>query len=252
MKKPRNILRAAIIEDEVDTQNLLSSIISEFCPDLTIVGTATSITAGKKLLEETKPDVVFLDIEIEEGTSFDLLQKIPNYNFNIIFTSAHDQYALEAFKYGAIDYLLKPYSPQDLLKSIERVRKSQYDAAIFNRIEYLIKQNASHSGTRIGIATTDGISFISINDIIRLAADRSYCYVHLSDGEKLLVSKPLKELQAQLTSDNFFRVHAKHLINIDYIKKYSKEDGGSIMMTDSSNIPIARRRKQEFLEVIYQ
>jgi len=252
MKKPRNTLRAAIIENELDAQSLLSSIISEFCPNLSLVGTAASISNGLTMLEETKPDIVFLDIEIEEGTSFEMLSKIPNYNFNIIFTTAYDHYALEAFKYGAIDYLLKPYSPQDVLAAIERVHKSHYDNAIFNRIEYLLKQNTSSSGSRIAINTSDGISFISINDIIRIEADRSYCYLHLSDGEKLLVSKPLKELESQLQPANFFRVHSTHLINTDYIKKYSKEDGGTIIMTDGSIISIARRRKQEFLETIFQ
>lgn len=242
------MVRTAIIEDEVDAQSLLSSIINEYCPSLQLVGIAGSISEGIALLEESKPDLVFLDIELEGGTSFQLLDRLKHISFRIIFTTAYDQYALKAFKYEAIDYILKPYSPQDVLKSVERVRKTQHDQAIFNRLDYLIKQNNTLQNTRINIQTSEGISLISVSDIVRLEADRSYCFVYLSDGERLLVSKPLKDFESQLPDDQFFRVHSAHLINKEYVKKYIKEDGGMIIMTDGRQVPIARRRKHEFLQ----
>lgn len=241
------MVRTAIIEDEVDAQSLLSSIIKEYCPSLQLVGIAGNISDGIALIEESKPDLVFLDIELEGGTSFQLLDRLKHMSFRIIFTTAYDQYALKAFKYETIDYILKPYSPQDVIKSIERVRRTQHDIAIFNRLEYLIEQNDTSQNTKINIQTCEGISLISISDIVRLEADRSYCFVYLSDGERLLVSKPLKDFESQLPEDQFFRVHSTHLINMEYINKYIKEDGGFIIMTDGSHVPLARRRKHEFL-----
>lgn len=250
VKHPLYMVRAAIIEDELDAQSLLSGIIREYCPSLQLVGKSGNVTDGLRLIEDTKPDLVFLDIEIEGGTSFQLLDRLKHMSFKIIFTTANDQYALKAFKYGAIDYLLKPYTPQDVLKSVQRVRRTQYDQAIFNRLDYLIKQNKPSQNIKINIATSEGMNIVSVSDIIRLEADRSYCFVCLSDGERMLVSKPLKDLESQLPSDIFFRVHSTHLINMDYIKKYIKEDGGSIVMNDGNHIPIARRRKAEFLALL--
>jgi len=244
------IVRAAIIEDESGIQSRLSGIIREYCPSVHLVGVAGNIADGLSLIEETKPDLIFLDIEIDGGTAFQLLDLVKHLSFNIIFAAAYDQYALKAFKYGAIDYLLKPHSPQDVLKSIERVRRTQYDQAIFNRLDYLIKQSKPTQNIKISIPSSEGVSIVSVSDIIRIEADRSYCFVCLSDGERILISKPLKELEVQLPDSQFFRIHSTHLVNMDYIKKYIKEDGGSVVTTDGSHLPIARRRKQEFLEML--
>jgi len=249
-KHPLYMIRVAIIENEVDAQSLLSSIIREYCPSLELVGMAKTVTQGLDLLENTKPDLVFLDIEIDEGTSFQLLDKLMHMSFKVIFTTAFDQHALKAFKYGAVDYLLKPYSPQDVLKSVERVKRSLYDQAIFNRLDYLIKNNSPKKNIKITIPTSEGVNVVSVSDIIRLEADRSYCFICLSNGERILVSKPLKDLEQTLPADMFFRVHTTHLINVDYIDRYMKDDGGYVIMNDGSQVPIARRRKQKFLELL--
>ncbi len=249
-KHPLHMIRVAIIENEEDAQYLLSSIIRDFCPSLELVGMAKTVSEGLELLESTKPDLVFLDIEIEDGTSFQLLDKLKHLTFKIIFTTAFDQHALKAFKYGAVDYLLKPYSPKDVLKSVERVKRSLYDQAIFNRLDYLIKNNSPQKNIKITIPTSEGVNVVSVSDIIRLEADRSYCFICLSDGERILVSKPLKDLEKALPKEMFFRVHTTHLINIDYIDRYIKDDGGYVIMNDSSQVPIARRRKQNFLELL--
>ena len=244
------MIHTVIIEDERDAVSLLSGIIQEYCPSLQIVGIAGNIIDGLKLIENVKPNLIFLDIEIEGGTSFHLLDRLKYVSFNIIFTTAYDQYALKAFKYGALDYLLKPYSPKDVLRSIERVIKIQYDQTIFNRLDYLIKQNKPSLNLKINIPTSEGMNIVTVNDIVRIEANRSYCFACLSDGERILVSKPLKDLESQLPDDMFFRAHSAHLINMDYVKKYIKEDGGSIVMNDECNIPIARRRKAEFLALL--
>ncbi len=244
------MIHTVIIEDERDAVSLLSGIINEYCPSLLIVGVAGNIPDGLKLIEDVKPNLVFLDIEIEGGTSFQLLDRLKHVSFKIIFTTAYDQYALKAFKYGAIDYLLKPYSPKDVVRSIERVKKTQYDQTIFNRLDYLIKQNKPSQNIKINIPTSEGMNIVSVSNIIRIEAYRSYCFAYLSDGDRILVSKPLKDLEAMLPDYMFFRVHSAHLINMDYVKKYIKEDGGSIVMNDGCHIPIARRRKSEFLAIL--
>lgn len=249
-KPPHYMVRVAIIENEQDAQSLLSSIIREYCPSLELVGIAKNISDGLLLIESTKPDLIFLDVEIDGGTSFQLLDKLMYMSFKVIFTTAHDHYAFKAFKYGAVDFLLKPYSPQDVLKAVERVRKNLYDQAIFNRLDFLIKNNKSDQNIKLNISTSEGVSVISVNDIIRVEADRSYCFICLSDGERVLVSKPLKELENSLPDNMFFRVHTTHLINKEYIKRYIKEDGGCVVMNDGSSVPIARRRKQQFLRAL--
>ncbi|MFT4534009.1 MAG: two-component system LytT family response regulator [Saprospiraceae bacterium] len=249
-KHPLYMVRVAIIENEVDAKPLLSSIIREYCPSLELVGMAKNIEDGLSLIESMKPDLVFLGIEIDGGTSFQLLDRLVHMSFKIIFTTAYDRYALKAFKYGAVDYLLKPYSPQDVLKSVERVRRTLYDQAIFNRLDFLMKSNKSEHNKKMTIPTSEGVSVISVNDIIRVEADRSYCFICLSDGERMLVSKPLKDLEKSLPRALFYRVHTTHLINMEYIKRYVKEDGGCVMMNDGSSVPIARRRKQHFLKML--
>lgn len=247
---PSNMVRVAIIQDEEDAQSLLSKIIKEYCPSLEIVGNATTINDGILLIENIKPDLVFLDIEIDGRTSFQLLDRLKYMSFKVIFTTAYDQYALKAFKYGAIDYLLKPYSPQEIFHSVERVRKTLYEEGMFNRLDFLIKNIDSSQNKKISIPTSEGVSVVSINDIVRVEADRSYCFLCLSDGERMLVSKPLKDIEASLPENIFFRIHTTHLINMDYVKRYIKEDGGYVLMNDGSTAPLARRRKQQFLSLL--
>ena len=247
---PAHRIRVVIIEHSADAQAALSSILREYCPSIHLAGIAKGIIDGIRLIENHKPDLIFLNTEIDGGTSFDLLDRISYRHFKIIFTTNLDQYALKAFKYGAIDCLVKPYGPKDVLHALERVRRMLYDQAIFNRLDFLIKNTNGSFIKKISIPTSDGVSLVAVNDIVRLEADRSYCFIWLSDGERILVSKPLKEFESNLPSESFFRVHTSHLINLEYIKKYVKEDGGYILMNDGSSIPIARRRKQAFLELL--
>ena len=184
-----------------------------------------------------------------EGTaSFDMLDAFKNPTFKIIFTTIDEKYALKAFKYGAIDYIVKPFAPQDILSSIDRVKRTQFNEAIYNRLDYLIRQNHIGKNYKITIPTSEGINVLSISDILRVEADRSYCFIYLTDGDRILVSKPLKDIESMLPDSVFFRVHAAYLINMDYVKRYKKEDGGNIVLNDGSHIPIARRRKKEFFE----
>ncbi len=241
------MLRTVVIEDEIDSQKLLTKIINEYCIDLEIVGLAENILDGKVIIESQFPDLVFLDIELKDGNSFQLLESLEKRQFKIIFTTAYQEYALKAFKYEAVDYILKPYSPKQVIAAVERVKKRQYDETIYNRLDYLVKQSTKNKHERISIPTLEGVSLFNINDILRLEADRTYCYIYLSDGTKVMVSKPLKEISNMLPETMFFRSHSGHLLNVNYVGKYLNEDGGYALMSDGAQVPVSRRRKKEFL-----
>ena len=242
------MIRTIIINPEIDTNPLLFEIIQEYAPSIDLVGIARSIDQGISLVEEHKPDLIFLDLDIEDASSFDMLDAFKNPTFKIIFTTIDEKYALKAFKYGAIDYIIKPFAPQDILSAIDRVKRTQFNEAIYNRLDYLIRQNHLGSNHKITIPTSEGINVISISDILRIEADRSYCFIYLSDGDRILVSKPLKEVENMLPASIFFRVHSAFLINMNFVKRYKKEDGGHVILNDGSHVPIARRRKKEFFD----
>lgn len=249
-KHPQFMIRTVIINADIDTNPLLLEIIHEYAPSIELVGIARTIDQGIQLIDNHKPDLIFLDLEIDGTSSFDMLDSIKNPTFKIVFTTEDEKHALKAFKYGAIDYLLKPFAPQDILSSIDRVKRTQFNEAIYNRLDYLIRQNHIGSNQKITIPTSDGVNVLSISDILKIEADRSYCFIYLTDGDRILVSKPLKEIENMLPADIFFRIHSAYLINLDFVKRYTKEDGGAVILNDGSHIPIARRRKKDFFERI--
>lgn len=242
------MIRALIIEDELDAQNLLGTILKDYCPNVALIDIATDLPTGIKLIEYLRPDLVFLDIQLGENTGFQLLDLLPWKNFKVIITTAHQDYALKAFEYEAIDYVLKPYSPKSIISAIARVEKTNQASQLFRRLDDLLNHKATLS--RLQLATQEGIVMVSTSEIIRLEADRSYCNIFLKNGERLLVSRSLKDLESQLPSTHFFRIHTSHLINLQYLERYNKADGGFVVLADKIAIPIARRRKNEFLERI--
>ncbi len=248
IKHPQFMIRTVINNADIDKNPLLLEIIQEYAPSIQITGIARNVEQGIQLIENQKPDLIFLDLEMGDSSSFGMLDYFKNPTFKIIFTSEDEKHALKAFKYGAIDYIIKPFVPQDILSSIDRVKRTQFNEAIYNRLDYLIRQNHIGPNYKITIPTSEGINVLSISDILRIEADRSYCFIYLTDGDRILVSKPLKEIESLLPSDIFFRIHSAYLINLDYVKRYSKEDGGKVILNDGSHIPIARRRKKEFFE----
>ncbi len=241
------MINTIIVEDESDAQELLANIIKECCPLLELGGIAANKEDALILIENIKPDLLFLDIEIQDGTSFDLLESIASNEFKIIFTTAYDSYALKAFRYEAVDYILKPYSPKDVTLAVNRVRKRQYNEVIYNRLDYLVKNLGKPKQSKISISTSEGILVVSVDDIIRVEADRAYAYLHQFNKSKQLISKPLKEFEGMLPMTEFIRVHSGHLVNKAFIDRYLNEDGGYVLMSDGSKVPVSRRRKQHFL-----
>ena len=242
------MIRTVIIEDETAAQKLLTAILKQCCPEVEIIGYGEDIQTSVQLIEETKPDLILMDIEIIGGSSFEILENLMFKSFHLIFTTAYDEYALKAFKYEAIDYIVKPYYPKDIRKAIDRISKK----AKFDEIEKqnLMKLKSKRSSNKICIPTEESIEFIELDHIIRIEADRSYCTIYLLNEKHLTISKPLKDMEQELPSNQFFRPHQSHIINFDFISRYLKEDGGLILLKNGESIPLARRRKQAFLELI--
>jgi len=238
-----------IIDDEPDAVDFITSIIGEYCPNLQVAGKAHNVKDGVNIIKEVKPDLIFLDVEMPQGTGFDLLTHFPEKDFDVVFITAFNHYAIKAIKFSAVDYILKPININEFIEAVNRViNKQTSDAFRGNEnFEVLLENIRSSYPTRLVIPTSDGREYLNPNDIIRLEADRSYSWFFLSDKRKILVSRHLKEFQDLLNDRNFFRPHNSHLINLDYVKKYVRQDGGYIEMKDGSQVPVSRNRKDLFL-----
>lgn len=238
-----------VIDDEPDAVDFISSIIKEYCPELEVAGMAHNVAEGVEIIKEIKPDLVFLDVEMPNGTGFDLLTHFPEKLFDVIFITAFNHYAIRAIKFSAVDYILKPININEFIEAVKKVaHKRSTDSLVRNEnFEALLENLRSARPTRLVIPTSDGREYLNPKDIIRIEADRSYSWFYINEKKKILVSKHLKEFQELLNDKNFFRPHNSHIINLDYVKKFIRHDGGYIEMVDGSQIPVSRNRKDLFL-----
>jgi two-component system LytT family response regulator len=244
-----NKLITVVIDDEPDAVNFISTIIKEYCPGLEVVGKANSVKEGIILINDVKPDLVFLDVEMPNGTGFDLLANFPEKNFDVVFITAFNHYAIRAIKFSAVDYILKPVNISEFIESVNKIihrRKTKQSFGNEN-FEALLENLRTSYPSRLVIPTSDGREYLNPKDIIRIEADRSYSWFFINDKRKILVSRHLKEYQDLLNDRNFFRPHNSHLINLDFVKKFVRVDGGYIEMTDGAQVPISRSRKDLFL-----
>jgi two-component system LytT family response regulator len=246
MTKP---LKTLIVDDEADAVNFIRSIIGEYCPKLEVVGTAGTAKEGVRMIIEHQPDLVFLDVEMPLGSGFELLAQFPKKMFDVIFITAFNQYALKAIKFSAVDYILKPININEFIEAVEKVveKRSQLVSQNINYGE-LLENLRSIQPSKLAIPTSEGMEYLNTKEIIRIEADRSYCWFYMRDQKKHLVSRNLKEYQDLLNDRNFFRPHNSHLINLEFVKKYIRQEGGYIEMTDGSQIPISRIKRDLFLQ----
>ena len=242
------MINTVLIDDEPKNIKVLKNMLSEFCPQIQLTGEAGNADTGKKIILEEKPQLVFLDIEMPYGNGFDLLNDLMPIDFEVIFVTAFDKYLLQALKYSALDFLLKPVNIEELKNAVKNAEIRVHKNLINQQLNILLENFKKESNLKkIAIPTVDGFDFISVSDIVRCEAMGSYTRVHFSNSQKVLVSKPLKDYESLLPEDLFFRIHNSHLINLNYIKKYSRGRGGVVELEDGSVIEVAVRRKEEFL-----
>ncbi len=245
-----NKIKAIIIDDELGARQTLKSIIEKFIPDINIVAEADSIETAVNVIESTDKDIVFLDIEMPFGNSFDILTQLKKIDFEIIFITAHNQYAIDAFKFSAIDYLLKPVKISELITAVNKFRKKRDSQHMMNNelIKTLLN-NLNNINKKLVLSTVNGFNIEKIENIIRCESDGNYTRFIMTDGRKIVVSKTLKEFDEILSNKGFFRVHQSYLVNLNHITRYNKGQGGEILMTDNILIPVARAKKETFLQI---
>jgi two-component system LytT family response regulator len=242
------MIDTVIIDDEQAAQITLMKFLQMHCSNVNIVGTADGVEEGLKLLKNKSIDLVFLDIKMNDGTGFDLLKRLPSIDFNLVFTTAYDEYALKAFKYSAIDYLLKPIDPLELIDAVAKVTPSNTDNSA-QRVDSMLELYQDKKFDKIAIPSVDESHFVRISDIIRCEASSNYTIIYLTTGKRIVAPKTLKEFEELLTSEGFFRVHQSHLINLSHIQKFLKTKN-KLRMTDASEVEVSRRKKTLFMELI--
>ncbi len=243
-------MKAVIIEDMPSALELLTKDIGDYCSEIKIIGNADGVVSGAKLLRKLQPDIIFLDIMLGDGTGFDLLQILPDLKSKIIFVTASDEFALRAFRYAAVDYLLKPIDPEELVTAVKRAKEqlehSQESIQLLN--ETINKPN--ELPRRISLHTLEKIIVVEIKDIIHCQAEANNTIFYLKDRPKVFVTKTLKYFDKILEPHGFSRIHQSHLINIEYIHAFLKKDGGYIKLNNGDEVPVSVRKKAEVLDLL--
>lgn len=247
-------MKAVIIDDEKSARNLIAVMIEEICPEITTIYKANELEFGVTIIKEEKPDIVFLDIEMPKYSGLQILDffKDESINFQIIFVTAYDKYAIEAFKLSAIDYLLKPIHIEELKKATQKAIALVKSKKVYSKLEDLKKSFQQLALNTFALEVPKGITFVSYDDILYFEADGMYTKVFTKTAESFeLVSKPLRHFSEQLENNTFFyKCHRSYLINLKHIKQFFKQDGGYILMSNQKNIPIAKNKKEAFLTYI--
>ena len=243
-------LTAILVDDMPIALEMLENDIANNHPKINIIGKAKSVVEAAKLLQKKQPDILFLDIMLGDGTGFDILEIFPDLKSKIIFVTASDAFAIKAFKFAAIDYILKPYSDNDLAASIEKAqRQIQPDKQQLSVLQEAVTA-PNNKPSKISLHTSEKIIVVTIADIIRCKSDNNYTTFYFKDNSKILVSKTLKHYADMLKEVHFLRVHQSHLVNIKYIKEFIKSDGGYLILNDKSNIPVSVRKRNEVLAAL--
>lgn len=248
------MLTAIIIDDETNSRNALRQKITKHCNNVMIIADCENGEEGIEKIETQKPDIIFLDIEMPRMNGFTMLQQIKNKNFEVIFITAYDHYAIKAIKFSALDYLLKPVEVEDLKAAVEKVTQKRKQLDGNKRLELLLQnfleEKTAHQ--RIAISSMEGLQFVTTNDIIYLEANSNYTSFYLADNRKITATKTLKDFEEILPASMFIRIHHSYLINKNGIEKYIKGEGGQVVMKNGVTLDVARRKKEEFMKAIDQ
>ena len=239
-------MKAILIDDEISNLENLRTLLEKHCPQVTITATAQNVNDAVNAIEKYLPHLVFLDIQMGEQTGFDVLKLLPKRNFEVIFVTAYDQYGIQAVKFAALDYLLKPIDIDELLNAVNKAEQKLATQIQNVQLDFLLQQIKKPETTvsKIALPMQSEIRYVALSDIIRCEADNSYTFFFLANGEKILVSKSLKEYADLLTPNGFLRTHQSHLVNPKYVKSWLKEDGGILLLTTAEKIPVSKPNKE--------
>lgn len=242
-------IKAIIIDDERHSCDALKILLEKCCPQIQVAAICYSANEGIKKITELKPDLIFLDIEMPYMNGFQMLEQLPTIDFEIIFTTSYDQYAITAFKFSALDYLLKPVDREELEKAVQKISK-KINPAISQQLEILLQKinQPTVPMQRIALPTMQGLEFVSVDSIIHCSSSNNYTEFFLKDKKKLLVSRTLKEAEEMLTDHAFLRVHHSHIVNLNAITRYVKGEGGYLVMADGSSVDVSRSRKELLMQ----
>lgn len=244
-------IRIAIVDDEPAARGSLCGLLRMHCPDALLVGEAGGVAEAMVLLQRAPVDLLLLDVEMEDGTGFDLLDRLAPIAFHVVFTTAYDAFAIRAFRYHAIDYLLKPIDPDELSGALSRaVQALPGQALLQQQIANLLHTAVHRTFDRIALETDAGLVFATASDITRIESYGNFSFVFLADGERCLVSRNLKAFEEMLSPAGFFRPHQSHIVNMAFVKAFLKDEGGEVLMRDGARVPVARRKKDAFLRVL--
>lgn len=242
-------LKAIIVDDESASRETLRNFLAKYCPDVEVLGEADSVPPAVELIRKTNPDLVFLDVEMPFGNAFDLLEQMGDVNFNTVFVTAYDHYAIKALNFSASYYLLKPIDIDELVAAVEKVKKDRSEPKEFSQSKILIenlKQNGMQQ-RQLVLPVLEGFEIVRIQDIVRCQANDNFTDFFFANGKKLMICRTLKFYEELLNDCGFLRIHKSHLINLQYVKKYRKGKYGTVIMTDDAEVDISPTKKEEFL-----
>src|SRR5690554_4079550 len=240
------MMRAVLIDDEISNLENLRTLLEKHCPQVTITATAKNVSDAVDAIEKQLPDLVFLDIQMGEQTGFDVLKLLPTRNFEVIFVTAHDQYGIQAVKFAALDYLLKPIDIEELMNAVNKAEHKLARQIQNLQLDFLLQQlkKPETNVSKIALQMQNEIRYVNLSEIIRCEADNTYTHFFLSNSEKIMVSKSLKEYADLLCPNGFLRTHQSHLVNPKYVKSWLKEDGGVLLLTSGEKIPVSKPNKE--------
>ena len=243
------MIRTIIIDDEPNAVGLLALRLSQHCPVVEVVASCTSSIKGVQAILEHKPDLVFLDIEMPQMNGFEVLEAVGELSFSLVFVTAYDRFALKAFRYSAVDYLLKPIDSQELIQAVNRIEKQQKTAP--EQIDHLQQQLSNPARPlpdKIALPYQNGVTFVALADVLYCESDDSYTKFFLADGQHYLVTKSMREIQELLEERHFLRVHRQYIVNLDQIRKFVKGEGNYLIMSDQKSIPVSRNHRDRLME----
>lgn len=245
-------MRTLIIDNEPAIVSTLKKMLGEYCPELELIGTADGVVTGLELIRKAQPDLIFLDVEMGDGTGLDVLHQVSDRTFQVIFITAYGHYAVEAFRLSALDFLLKPIDPEELMRAVGRARVAAEKEELSLKLSALMShvESLSNSGKKIVLKDAESVHILLMAEITHCQAEGSYTRFFLQDKRQILVSKNLKEYEKLLQPHGFFRPHHSHLVNVRCIVRFDKADGGMLILSDGSTLPVSHRKREQLIAVL--